>query len=478
MKGNQMKKKLLALASVLLVTGSSLAAPVDLVDVGASEINCLFSPTCTLLVSNTFSPLALPGTSGSGVLETRVFVGQPGSPDQDVYGYEYRVDLSGVVATNEPACFTNSIRWFTNRVEVKTNTITCRTNAVRVSNVLTCVTNILPGTNFTFCLTNAFPATNVIRCLTNAAGEITCFTNSFPGSNVITCLTNRIPTRTNIMCVTNRITGSNVVVCTTNWVRYFTNMVVCYTNVIPCPGTTPCIETLRIPFRSVYTNLNFGTGGVAAIQAYVVTNASLGTVAPVFAVREGGFIRLEFAPPVCPGQSSFFVGLFSTNPPTDVRAVAVLTSGSNAVVAARGPIGARRVIDCDLGPLSSAIASLSLRDIVAPNNNARAGRRGALQNLVEAAREAADAGQLGNLIEAVHAIAKKAGGEKNSWLTSAASRRLDPILDDLLACLRDASGNGEDNEGHDGDDHDDDDDDDDRDHGNGQGSNHGRGHRN
>jgi hypothetical protein len=469
-----MKKKLLTLASVLLVAGSSLAAPVDFVEVGTSEINCLFSPTCTLLVSNTFSPLALTGTSGSGVLETRVFAGQPGSPGEGVYGYEYRVDLSDVVATNAPACFTNSIRCFTNRVAVTTNTITCRTNAVGVSNVLTCVTNILPGTNFTFCLTNAFPATNVIRCLTNAAGAITCFTNSFPGSNVIVCLTNRIPTRTNIVCVTNRITGSNVVVCTTNRVRFFTNMVACYTNLIPCPGTTPCIETLRIPFRSVYTNLNFGTGGVATIQAYVVTNAGLGTIAPVFAVREGGFIRLEFAPPICPGQSSFFVGLLSTNPPTDVRAVAVLTSGSNAVVAARGPLGARRVIDCDLGPLSRAIANLSLSDIVAPNNHARAGRRGALQNLVEAAREAAEAGQLGDVIEAVRAIAKKTGGEKNSWLTSAASRRLDPILDDLLACLRDAAGNGEDDEGHDGDDHDDDDSDD----GNGQGSNHGRGHRN
>lgn len=481
-----MKKKLLALANILLIAGSTAAAPVDLVDVGTAEINCLFSPTCTLSASNTLSPIQLPGTVGSGVLQTRVYVGEPGSTGAGVYGYEYRVDLSGVVATNIPPCFTNSIRCFTNLIEMTTNVVTCRTNAVGVTPFLTCVTNIFPGTNFTFCLTNDFGPTNVIRCITNAAGAITCFTNFFPGSNVIACITNRIPARTNIVCVTNDITASNIVVCTTNRVRFFTNMVACYTNSIPCPGSTPCIDTLRIPFGRVYTNLNFGTGGLATVQAYVITNEGMGTIAPVFAQQEGGVIRLEFAPPICPGQSSFFVGLLSTNPPTDVRAVAVLTSGSNAVLAARAPRGARQAIDCDLGPLTTAIDNLSLSDIVAPNNHARAGRKGSLQNRVEAANEAAEEGDLGDVIEAVESIAKKTGTAKNSWLTPAASRRLAPILDDLLDCLRGVAGNGDDDDDDNGDD-DGDNDDDDHDGGHGhdgkggkggkgnQGSNHGHG---
>ena len=448
-----MNRKLTTFAGLLLVAGRSWAAPVDLVDVAAPEINCLFSPTCTLVVSDTLSPLTLTGTSGSGVLQTRVFVGEPGSPGAGVYGYEFRIDLEGITATNVPPCFTNSVRCFTNRIELTTNVVTCRTNAAGVSNVLVCVTNVFPGTNFTFCLTNVFPATNVTRCLTNTAGSVTCFTNFFPESNIVACVTNRIPARTNVICVTNRITGSNILVCTTNRVRSFTNMVTCYTNLIPCPGTTPCMESLRIPFGPVYTNLNFGTGGIATVQAYVVTSGGLGTIAPVFAQQTGGEIRLEFAPPICPGQSSYFIGLLSTNPPTDVRAVARLTSGSNAVVAVRGPAGARRVIDCDLDPLARAIASLSLRDLVAPNNNARAGRRGALQNMVEAARDAAEAGQLDNLIEAVNAIVKKASREKNSWLTSAASRRLDPILDALVSCLEESAGNCD----HNGDNDDDDD---------------------
>ena len=471
-----MKKKLITLTGLLLVAGRSWAAPVDLVDVGAPEINCLFSPTCTLPVSDTLSPLTLAGTSGSGVLQSRVFVGEPGSLGAGIYGYEYRIDLTGITATNVPACFTNSVRCFTNRIELTTNVVTCRTNAVGVSNVLICVTNVFPGTNFTFCLTNVFPATNVTRCLTNAAGSVTCFTNFFPGSNVIACVTNRIPARTNVLCVTNRITGSNIVVCVTNRVRFFTNMVTCYTNVIPCPGTTPCVESLRLPFGRVYTNLNFGTGGIATVQAYIITSGGVGTIAPVFAQQTGGEIRLEFVPPICPGQSSYFIGLLSTNPPTDVRAVAGLTSGSNAVVAARGPTGARRVIDCDLGPLARAIASLNLSDIDAPNNNARAGRRGALQNLVEAARDAAEAGQLDNLIEAVNAIVKKTGGQKNSWLTSSAARRLDPILDALVRCLEESAGNGDRNGDNDDDDDDDDDQGDDHEgsHGNGQGHNGNR----
>jgi hypothetical protein len=464
-----MKGKLITFAGLLLVAGRSWAAPVDFVEVAAPEINCLFSPTCTLLVSDTLSALTLTGTSGSGILQSRVFVGEAGSPGAGIYGYEYRIDLTGITATNAPPCVTNSVRCFTNRIELTTNVVTCRTNAVGVSNVLICVTNVFPGTNFTFCLTNVFPATNVIRCLTNAAGVITCFTNFFAESNIVACVTNRIPARTNVVCVTNRITGSNIVVCTTNRVRFFTHMVTCYTNVIPCPGTTPCVESLRIPFGPVYTNLNLGTGGIATIQAYVITSGGLGTIAPVFAQQTGGEIRLEFAPPICPGQSSYFIGLLSTNPPTDVRAVAGLTSGSNAVVAARGPAGASRAIDCDLDPLARAIASLSLSDIVAPNNHARAGRRGALQNMLEAAREAAEAGELDNLIEAVNAIAKKASGEKNSWLTSAASRRLDPILDELVSCLEDAVENGD----HDGDKDDDDDDQGDKDDGP-RGKGHGR----
>jgi hypothetical protein len=455
-----MKRELLTLTSVLFLAARTWSAPVDLVDVAAPEINCLFSPTCSLVVMDTLSPLVLPGTSGTGVLQSRVFVGEPGSSGAGVYGYEYRVDLTGVTATNIPPCFTNSIRCFTNRVKLVTEVVRCRTNAVGVSNVLVCITNAYPGTNFTFCVTNVFPATNVIRCLTNAVGAITCFTNFFPGSNVVACVTSRIPGRTNILCATNRLTGSNIVVCTTtNRVRSSTNIVTCYTNSIPCPGTTPCIETLRIPFGRVYTNLNFGTGGLAAVQAYVVTNGGVG-IAPVFAQKDGDMVRLEFAPPICPGDSSLFIGLFSTNPPTDVRVSAALTSGSNAVLAARGPTGTRGVVDCDLGPLIRALNALSLRDIVAPNDNARAGRRGALLNRLEAARQAADAGQADDALEAVKSIAKKAGRAKNSWLTSDASRRLDPILDDLLDCLRAAVGKGD----HDDDDHDhDDDDDDDRD---------------
>ena len=476
-----MKRKLLALTCLMLIAGRSWSAPVDLVDVSASEINCLFSPTCTLLVSDTFSPLTLPGTSSNGVLQTRVFVGEAGSAGVGVYGYEYRIDLTGVTATNVP-CFTNSIRCFTNRIELTTNVVTCRTNAVGVSNVLTCVTNVFPGTNFTFCVTNTFAATNVIRCLTNAAGAITCFTNFFPGSNVMVCLTNRIPAQTNVLCVTNRITGSNIVVCTTNRVRTFTNMVTCYTNQIPCPGTTPCLETLRIPFGPVHTNLNFGTGGLAAVQAYIVTSGGLGTIAPVFAEQSGDEIRFEFAPPICPGQSSFFIGLLSTNPPTDARASLRLTSGSNAVVLARAPTGGRAAIDCDLTELATALNALTLSDIVAPNNNARAGRRGALLNRLEAAEEAADEGDLDGVIEAVHSIAKKANGEKNSWLTPSATRRLDPILDRLIDCLETAAGNGshEDDDDHDGDHDDDDDDDDDNNNGgkHGRGNGHGRGNRN
>src|ERR1041384_3467968 len=93
-----MKRILTAVATSLLVVGHCWSAPIDLVDVGAPEINCAFSPNCRLLVSQVFNPFILPGTTGFGILETRVYSGETGSAGPGIYGYEYRVDLTGVTA--------------------------------------------------------------------------------------------------------------------------------------------------------------------------------------------------------------------------------------------------------------------------------------------------------------------------------------------------------------------------------------------
>jgi hypothetical protein len=342
----------------------------------------------------------LPGATGSGLLQTRVFVGETNSLGEGLYGYEYRIDLTSLTATNVPPCLTNAVACFTNRVQVTTNVAICRTNIVD---------------------------------------------------------------------------GTNMVVCVTNRVRYFTNEVSCYTNLIPCPETTPCLESLRVPFGPAYTGLNYGTSDVMTAHAYVITSNSLGTIAPVFVQQDGNDIVIQFAPPVCPGESSYFIGLVSTRPPRDVRADATLTSGEGVTVAARSPAAGQRAIDCDLTELARAIDDLSLSDLVALNNNARADRRAALLNLVQAAEEAAEDGELENVVEAVQTIVKKTSGQRNSWVTPAAAERLDPILDELISCLEQASNGGDDGDDCDDNGHDGDEDDDDDDNG-GKGKNPGKQH--
>jgi hypothetical protein len=185
---------------------------------------------------------------------------------------------------------------------------------------------------------------------TNDPSLPSCFTNA------VSCFTNRVPiTNLVVACRTNTVGGSNVVVCTTNRVRGFTNLVSCYTNRIPCPGVFPCVDSLRIPFGPVATNVTFATGGVSAAQAYIITSGGSGTVEPVLVRTEGADVIVEFARPVCPGEASVIIGLVSTNPPTILEADVGLNNGSNLVAGAFGPSVGGQAIACDFTGLAQAI---------------------------------------------------------------------------------------------------------------------------
>jgi hypothetical protein len=221
----------------------------------------------------------------------------------------------------------------------------------------------------------------------------------------------------------------------TNRVPILTNTVVrCVTNTVPCPGTAPCIRALTINFGPIVT-LDFNaSGGSVTDQVYVVTGGGIGTVAPTSVEQSNGVVTVHFADPICPGESSYFIGLVSSNAPTDVRTLLSLTDGSNLVVAARAP-GRARPIPCDFSVLRQLLENLDLRDIDAPNDNARRGRLGALQNRVEAAIAAAQEGDLDGVLEAIVSIGNKAEGNK-AWLNDPAARRIVNAIEDLLDCLQ------------------------------------------
>ena len=157
-------KPILISTALGLMTLASQAAPLKTVDAGVPAILCIYNPACTNAAQESFSPIALPGTTGSGFLQTRVIRAQTNSLAAGLFGYEYRVDLSGIVTdTHHPVCLTNVVRCSTNSVEVHTNQVICRTNVVGVVKAVTCITNILPATNIVTCITNRI-RTEAKRC--------------------------------------------------------------------------------------------------------------------------------------------------------------------------------------------------------------------------------------------------------------------------------------------------------------------------
>jgi len=76
----------------------ALAAPAFAYDVvnTSSSVNCIFSTTCSVGVTDYISEFAVSGGSGNGRLQSRIFQGQPGSKAEGKWIYEYRINLTPV----------------------------------------------------------------------------------------------------------------------------------------------------------------------------------------------------------------------------------------------------------------------------------------------------------------------------------------------------------------------------------------------
>ena len=83
-------------AVAALMAAPCAAADADtlkVVEVAAPAINCVFSPLCSILPTDSTAVLPLNFTSGTAFLQTRTFLGIAGTPGGGRTGYEYRVDL-------------------------------------------------------------------------------------------------------------------------------------------------------------------------------------------------------------------------------------------------------------------------------------------------------------------------------------------------------------------------------------------------
>ena len=77
----------------------ALAAPAFAYNVvnTAWTVQCLFSPTCGVTVTDYGYDFAVSGASGTGRLQSRIFQGQAGTPTAGKWIYEYRINMANAV---------------------------------------------------------------------------------------------------------------------------------------------------------------------------------------------------------------------------------------------------------------------------------------------------------------------------------------------------------------------------------------------
>ena len=101
-------KKLLPFAALALACTplSAGATTLDVVNVGAPAINCVFNTTCVITVSDSIGNFTPPGDLGSARLQSRTYDGTAPAPLGGKKGYEYRIDLTAVTAPTAANCVT------------------------------------------------------------------------------------------------------------------------------------------------------------------------------------------------------------------------------------------------------------------------------------------------------------------------------------------------------------------------------------
>jgi len=91
-----------------------------------------------------------------------------------------------------------------------------------------------------------------------------------------------------------------------------------------------CVSAFSLDFGPVLT---FAYRPDVPAQVYVVNAGGLGSIGPSSASISGKVVTFNFARPVCPGESSYFIGLTSSLGPLAVyNAVLAFSSGKSATV--------------------------------------------------------------------------------------------------------------------------------------------------
>ena len=103
----------------------------------------------------------------------------------------------------------------------------------------------------------------------------------------------------------------------------------------------PCLTSLSLSFGPVVNTLDLDGNGKAGDEVFVITEGGGEAVGLASAEKAGGVITFQFSSPVCAGgrpgggQSTYFFGLVSTNPPGPTTATLRESNGTTYEADAR-----------------------------------------------------------------------------------------------------------------------------------------------
>lgn len=104
-----------------------------------------------------------------------------------------------------------------------------------------------------------------------------------------------------------------------------------------------CIDWMTLGFGPVVSTLDYGAS-TKPDQVFVITSGGMGTIGIASAVQTGNNIKFKFTSPICEGSasgkgdSSFFWGLVSKQPPKSATVTLHEIGGVTHVVKARAPM--------------------------------------------------------------------------------------------------------------------------------------------
>lgn len=99
-------KNLMLITIFLLTLTVARAEPLRVVEVGLSELPCIFNAECKFDLDRADEEIPLPA-AGKSFLKTLMLTGKKGSPAAGMYGYIYQVDLYLAVAALNVPCVTS-----------------------------------------------------------------------------------------------------------------------------------------------------------------------------------------------------------------------------------------------------------------------------------------------------------------------------------------------------------------------------------